>query len=661
MPIVQISQIRHRRGPRNNLPPSLAEGEIGFALDTGEVFIGGPNVPSIKKRGDKGDFPYYNVAILTETTDNVANYLFYRYRDRLIQYNTASAMFRPTTTIANAVLEYFEPITSTNVSIVVTRKLQEKLDEYVSVKDYGALGEGTFEILTSTKSVDNGYLNLETAAIRRAAIDLSNTVINETLEYGYHPKKLHFPAGIYMINDSLLIPPYAHFVGDGPTNTIIAMVSAQNGNDKEFRCLAFTVDDTLSFNQTDKKTEILNHSYANMTFSSTSQYNRSIVIENMTFIVAINPLTKSFPIDVFRFIGAKNVILRNCRIIGNWGFPFIGGALPGFEFKNIINGDFYYQDSVCLIFDSYDKFSHQYKPENIIVENCWIGNAAYGFIGTDDMKNILFENCFFNRLWRGISINEPLLISSGNLSYVLTEGNHGPKNVIVKNCSFHNIKREAIANFSTTSPAKNVFDNYHLAGIRSFGNYFENVGNNDTNNGIIDETTYSIATPVSPVINFGTSEYNVSVGDCFSRNFDEERMSISYGNLQYSRIVSKGAYNYISNHHEHRFPKRTLILYGNTSSFSNTGIKFHLVESPRSNMQFSMTINDSGNIRRREGRADLIFTPGNVSFTQNYNESNGPIDIELSAFVSGNEVNIKYVNNHTNDANMNYTIFYDVL
>ena len=39
MAIVQISRIQHRRGLKEQLP-QLASGELGFAVDTQELFIG---------------------------------------------------------------------------------------------------------------------------------------------------------------------------------------------------------------------------------------------------------------------------------------------------------------------------------------------------------------------------------------------------------------------------------------------------------------------------------------------------------------------------------------------------------------------------------------------------------------------------------------------
>jgi len=65
MPVTQISRIQVRRGAKDNLPQALAEGEIAMTTDTGEVFIGAPNLQRINYRGGS-IFPYQNVRLITE-------------------------------------------------------------------------------------------------------------------------------------------------------------------------------------------------------------------------------------------------------------------------------------------------------------------------------------------------------------------------------------------------------------------------------------------------------------------------------------------------------------------------------------------------------------------------------------------------------------------
>lgn len=65
MPVIQISRIQVRRGPKDTLPEELSDGEIMMTTDTGEVFIGAPNLEKIGYRGGS-IFPYKNVRLITE-------------------------------------------------------------------------------------------------------------------------------------------------------------------------------------------------------------------------------------------------------------------------------------------------------------------------------------------------------------------------------------------------------------------------------------------------------------------------------------------------------------------------------------------------------------------------------------------------------------------
>lgn len=65
MAVTQISRIQMRRGPKEDIPQALSEGEIAMTTDTGEVFIGAPNLSKIAHRGGS-IFPYQNVRLITE-------------------------------------------------------------------------------------------------------------------------------------------------------------------------------------------------------------------------------------------------------------------------------------------------------------------------------------------------------------------------------------------------------------------------------------------------------------------------------------------------------------------------------------------------------------------------------------------------------------------
>ena len=67
----QIALIQHRRGNLSELPTQLNEAELGFATDTNELFIGNPSNPALAERIEANIFPYGNVQILTEFTENL--------------------------------------------------------------------------------------------------------------------------------------------------------------------------------------------------------------------------------------------------------------------------------------------------------------------------------------------------------------------------------------------------------------------------------------------------------------------------------------------------------------------------------------------------------------------------------------------------------------
>lgn len=93
-------------------------------------------------------------------------------------------------------------ISSFNYGGTVTyRSLQKKLDDFVSVKDFGAVGDG---------------LTDDTLAINLALNQLYCVTANATAR-----KTLYFPAGHYIVTNGINVPSNATLVGEGSGNTII--------------------------------------------------------------------------------------------------------------------------------------------------------------------------------------------------------------------------------------------------------------------------------------------------------------------------------------------------------------------------------------------------------------------------------------------------------
>lgn len=171
MAIVQVSRITNRKGLTENLP-QLAGAELGWCVDTRRLFIGNGTL-------QEGAPVIGNTEILTEFSDIVAD-ASYTYKDIAVGY---AAQTGPTP------------------SDPVVRTVQEKLDDFASVRDFGAVGDGVAD---------------DTAAINRALFQLYCVEINSQVR-----RALYFPAGTYRITESIIIPTYAKMVGEGADCTTI--------------------------------------------------------------------------------------------------------------------------------------------------------------------------------------------------------------------------------------------------------------------------------------------------------------------------------------------------------------------------------------------------------------------------------------------------------
>jgi hypothetical protein len=171
--IVQVSRITQRKGLEIDLPQPLAGAELGWATDQRRLFIGNGTL-------DEGAPAVGNTEILTEFSDLLAYSTAYTYQGEAAGYTVQ---------------------TGPTLGDPVSQSLQSRLDSYAVVTDFGATGDGVTD---------------DTEAINRAFNQLYCVQTNSQVR-----RSLFFPAGTYVISNTLLLPAYAKIYGEGADHTII--------------------------------------------------------------------------------------------------------------------------------------------------------------------------------------------------------------------------------------------------------------------------------------------------------------------------------------------------------------------------------------------------------------------------------------------------------
>lgn len=526
MAISQISRIQVRRGPKDFLPSgtpenpvSLLEGEIGLTVDDGQLFIGTPNLGKIENRKpgivpqgtmenekgqtEKGRFPYANTQILTEFSRNTEELINYVYRNRDLIHNKS---FPGPGEGFDWTYDQASPWDENNE--IVTRHLQERLDDIVSVKAYGAKGDGVTD---------------DTYAFWRAACDvvrINKTQYSSDDVYKTTSRKiLYIPAGTYKITRSLILPPYSTWVGDGIDKTIIKLMYAST--DFKSRCVVETTDDsycssegleilqqcwasdnpadqvlvhteyqignankfttglsgtelpdhlmccnlTLEHAGTDggakpsrdilrlnrsSKTLWHNVHFKGSNYKKNTFYNyipRSIISEIVVTHVGVGytydtteikiigngfgasarPVIENGNVTAIEIInqgsGYTNASIEINNINGGSGYGAQAIALTtsiNFDYSaidetgramyNSGEGNPYLTNSIGVFIDGLGGSENGaiVNPHDHIFDNCIFSGTTYGFSMTDQVQNVVINNCIFEEMYRAISIGENL-------------------------------------------------------------------------------------------------------------------------------------------------------------------------------------------------------------------------------------------------------------
>jgi hypothetical protein len=167
MAVLQISRIQLRRGKKYESGlPQLASGEMAWAVDSQELYIGNGAV-------SEGSPAVGNTRILTENENilDLAEQYQYKVNDPTIQ-------------------------TAVDANFPIIRTLQDRLDDIVTSNNYGILDNNTDQ----TANIQNAITNLFVTAQSRVV--------------------LQFQPGVFRITSTINIPSYVTIEGAGLGKTI---------------------------------------------------------------------------------------------------------------------------------------------------------------------------------------------------------------------------------------------------------------------------------------------------------------------------------------------------------------------------------------------------------------------------------------------------------
>lgn len=206
MAVVQISRIQLRRGRANETPiPQLASGELAWAIDTQELWIGngavGEGAPAVG-----------NTKVITEAdAATLLDLMDYTYKQDAAPIQTGA---------------------DTNFPVV--RSVQSRLDDLIFAANYGIVSGVSDQATLIQRAIDNLFLDNAVTGVKSRV----------TLE---------FAPGEYTFSSTIYLPSYVTIVGAGKNKTIFNYTGTDTAfefvNDTSTTSVRSTINSTTYSNQ----------------------------------------------------------------------------------------------------------------------------------------------------------------------------------------------------------------------------------------------------------------------------------------------------------------------------------------------------------------------------------------------------------------------------